>query len=122
MSKTMQGDRDCSWVRINEGYTALFWSDHWKLGQEVNTLQSRYPRLFSYAKDPWITVKELFETQDIYQNFHLPLSAQAYEDMINLQSLMESHNRVPGSKDVWFWQGSSKEYKPKIFLLSYLWF
>ena len=28
---------------------------------------------------------------------------------------MESHNRVPGSKDVWFLQGSTKEYKPKMF-------
>ena len=111
----MQNFKDCSWVQINEEDTALFWSDQWKLGDEATTLQSRYPRLFSYGKDPWVTVKELFETHDIFQNFHLALSAQAYEELLNMQSLMESHNRVPGSKDVWFLQGSTKEYKPKMF-------
>jgi hypothetical protein len=111
----MQNFRDTSWVQINEGDTALFWYDHWKIGEEVTTLQTRYPRLFSYAKDPWITVKEVFETQDLFGNFHLPLSEQAYEELITLQSLMESHSRVTGLKDVWSWQGSTREYKPKMF-------
>ena len=59
----MQNLRDCSWVQINEGDTALFWSDNWNLGSEVSSLQTRFPRLFSYAKDPWILVKEIFSTR-----------------------------------------------------------
>ena len=32
-----------------------------------------------------------------------------------IQSLMGSHNRTSGTKDVWFWQNSSKQYRPKMF-------
>ena len=41
--KVMQNLRDCSWVQINEGHTALFWSDNWNLGNEVSSLQTRFP-------------------------------------------------------------------------------
>ena len=60
------------------------WSDSWQLGQEASTLQTRFPRLFSYAKEPWIIVKEFFDSQDVFQHFHLPLSAQAFDDLVLL--------------------------------------
>ena len=71
--------------------------------------------LFSYVMDPWITVKEFFDSQDVFQHFHLPLSSQAFDDLTTLQSLMDIHNRAPGPKDVWFWHGTAKGYKPKMF-------
>ena len=52
----------------------IFCSDRWKLGDSVTTLQSRFPRLFSYVKDPWISVAEAFQAHDILDMFHLPLS------------------------------------------------
>ena len=36
--KVMQHFRDCSWVQIKEGDTALFWSDNWNLGSETSSL------------------------------------------------------------------------------------
>ena len=113
--KVMISFREFSWVEVNDGDTALFWSDSWNIGDEVSPLQSRFPRLFSYVKDPWITVKEFFSSQDIVQHFHLPLSAQAFGELILIQSMMGSHSRVSGSKDVWFWQNSSKQFRPKMF-------
>ena len=113
--KVMQHFRDCSWVQINEGDTALFWSDNWNLGSETSSLQARFPRLFSFAKDPWVLIKEIFNTQDLHQFFHLPLSAQAFDELNLIKVLMNSHSRDPSLKDCWFWQGSSKFYKPKMF-------
>ena len=60
-------------------------------------------------------LKSFFDSQDMFQHFHLPLSSQDFDDLTALQSLMDSHNRAPGSKDVWFWHGTAKGYKPKMF-------
>ena len=53
-------------MQVNVGDTALFWSDNWNLGNEVSSLQNRFSMLFSFAKDPWISVKEIFNTQDMH--------------------------------------------------------
>ena len=74
-----------------------------------------FPRLFSYVKDPWISVKEFFCSRDILRHFHLPLSAQAFGELGLIKSFMGSHNRTSGTKDVWFWQNSSKQYRAKMF-------
>ena len=113
--KVLQNFRDCSWVQVNAGDTALFWSDNWNLGNEVSSLQSRFPRLFSFAKDPWISVKAIFNSIDLYQHFHLPLSAQAFDELNLIRNMLVSHTRDDACKDLWFWQGSSKVYKPKLF-------
>lgn len=92
-----------------------FLSGCWKLGNFVASLQSRFPRLFSYAKDPWVTVKEAFNSQEISKMFHLPLSEQAYAEYLTVQTLMTTHNRIMDAKDIWFWQGTCSAYKPKTF-------
>ena len=107
--------RECAWVQINAGDTALMWSDNLHLDGQVSTLQLRFPRLFSYVKDPWITILEFLDSQDIFQHFHLPLSSQAFDDLAILQSMLGGLNRTPGSKDIWFWKGTAKGYSPKLF-------
>ena len=102
-------------MQVNAGDKALFWSDNWNLGNEVSSLQSRFPRLFSFAKDPWISVKAIFNSIDLYQHFHLPLSAQAFDELNLIRNMLVSHTRDDTCKDLWFWQGSSKVYKPKLF-------
>ena len=83
--KLMDHYRNTTWVQVNCGSTALFWSDKWKIGESVEPLQIRFPRLFSYVKDPWITVYEAFQSQDRVNMFHLPLSAQAYQEFLTAQ-------------------------------------
>ncbi|XP_073367917.1 uncharacterized protein [Aegilops tauschii subsp. strangulata] len=113
--KVMQNFRECAWVQINGGDTALMWSDNWQLDDQVSSLQFRFPRLYSYVKDPWITVQEFLDSQNMFQHFHLPLSSQAFDDLTTLQCLLGGHNRTPGSKDIWFWNGTAKGYSPKLF-------
>ena len=111
----MQNFRECAWVQINAGDTALMWSDNWQLDDQVSSLQFRFPRLFSYVKDPWITIKEFLDSQDMFQHFHLPLSSQAFDELTILQSMLGGLIRAPGSKDIWFWKGTAKGYSPKLF-------
>ena len=107
--------RNTAWVQVNCGSTALFWSDKWKIGESVEPLQIRFPRLFSYVKDPWITVYEAFQSQDMVNMFHLPLSAQAYQEFLTVQNLMVSCSRDLEAKDSWFWQGTCNAFRPKWF-------
>nr|XP_040258456.1 uncharacterized protein LOC120975813 [Aegilops tauschii subsp. strangulata] len=107
--------RECAWVQINAGDTALMWSDNLQFDGQVSSLQLRFPRLYSYVKDPWVTILEFLDSQDIFQHFHLPLSNQAFDDLTILQSMLGGLNRTPGSKDIWFWKGTAKGYSPKLF-------
>jgi len=81
----------------------------------VSSLQLRFPRLYSYVKDPWVTAMEFLGSQDIFQHFHLPLSSQAFDELTILQSMLDGLIRAPGSKDIWFWKGTAKGYSPKLF-------
>ena len=113
--KLLDQFRSTIWVQINSGTSALFWSNKWKVDETVITLQTRFPRLFSYVKDPWITVSEAFQSQNFTQLFHLPLSAHAYQECMTVQNLMANCNREVEANDIWFWQGSSQPFKPKLF-------
>lgn len=55
-------------VQVKEGDTTLFWSDVW--GDKVP--QFKYPRLFSFAIDANMSVKDVVLTQDRTTLFHLP--------------------------------------------------
>ena len=61
-----------------------------RLVESVEPLQIRFPRLFSYVKDPWILVSEAFQSQDVNQMFHLPLSVQAHVELRVLQDDVSS--------------------------------
>ena len=110
--------REVTWVKVNEGDTALFWQDKWQLGNSVLPLQHRFPRLFSFVKDALVTVKDGFSALDLISWFHLPLSEQAHNELLVLKSLMLHHERDSDLKDVWYWHGSHKPYTPKQFYVS----
>ncbi|XP_073355123.1 uncharacterized protein [Aegilops tauschii subsp. strangulata] len=113
--KVMHHFRECAWVQINAGNTALMWSDNLQFDGQVSSLPLRFPRLYSYVKDPWVTAMEFLGSQDIFQQFHLPLSSQAFDELTILQSMLDGLIRAPGSKDIWFWKGTAKGYSPKLF-------
>ena len=56
--KLLDQFREFSWVQVNQGDSALFWFDKWKIGDSVLPLQNRFPRLFSYVKDPKVSTKD----------------------------------------------------------------
>ena len=70
--------REFSWVQVNQGDTALFWFDKWKIGDSVLPLQNRFPRLFSYVKDPMVSVQDGLLCSELIAWFKLPLSEQAF--------------------------------------------
>jgi hypothetical protein len=47
-------------------------------------MSAQYPRLHSNARNNSISVKELMMQEDLDDIFVFPLSAQAYEEMIDL--------------------------------------
>ena len=62
--------------KLGDGSTVLFWSDLWN----DNVMQSKFPRLFSFAKNKKISVLQFFSNNNLQSQFHLPLSEQAYQE------------------------------------------
>jgi hypothetical protein len=44
-------------------------------------LSEKFPRLFSFAINPDISVKEIIMAQDLDSIFHLPISEQAFQEL-----------------------------------------
>lgn len=72
-------------VQINNGKSCHFWEDLW--GNDL--LSHRFPELFSFAKKKKITFAEGATQVPIHSLFHLPLSQQAHEQIIQLQVELE---------------------------------
>jgi hypothetical protein len=81
----------------------LFWDDMWN-GQ---ILRITYPELHSFAIDNQISVKSMIRAENLYSMFHLPLSAQAFEQYCDLELSIQSLT-IADDKDSWsyIWGGS----------------
>ena len=63
-------------------------------------LSHQFPRLFSYVKDKLISVKEYLLLEDPTDAYYLPLSAEAYQEYIDMTQLLQGV--VPSeSSDKW---------------------
>jgi hypothetical protein len=71
-------------VAVGRGDTVLFWTDRWCNG----TMQSLFPRLFSFALDSNLSVEEFCAEEDKADLFQLPLSQQAFGELQRLQQLL----------------------------------
>jgi hypothetical protein len=61
---------------LNSGVTVLFWTDLW----DTKILSTKWPYLFTFAKDISISIKNVLATEEIPSLFHLPLSTQAMDE------------------------------------------
>jgi hypothetical protein len=52
------------------------------------TLDVKFPRLFSFSMDKLISMKEFFSMDEMRDLFHLPLPAQAHSKFLQLHELM----------------------------------
>jgi len=75
---------------VGNGTTVLFWLDVWN----GHHLQQKLPRLFSFAKDQKISVANFLSVTDMYEHFHLPLSDQAQQEYLELQSAKLANKRT----------------------------
>ena len=78
------------------GDTILFWKDKWN----TEIFQDKYPRAFSFAKEPDISVRHLLSFERLGDVFHLPLSLEARNEVAGLQSETLNISLADG-KDVW---------------------
>jgi hypothetical protein len=61
---------------IGNGTTVLIWQDIWN----NCILQQTFPRLFSYAKNKSILAANFLTNNNIQDQFHIPLSIQAFQE------------------------------------------
>ena len=101
--KLQQQYRHICSVKVVTGSSVLFWEDTWN---GVH-LRAEYPRLYSYALDKQLSVKDVLLTADIVDLFYLPLSQQAYEELQLLQGKLNTVHIQATGKDVWqtVWPG-----------------
>jgi hypothetical protein len=82
--------------KVGSGTTVLFWSDVWN----EQHLQYKYPRLYSFGKIKDISVAQFLTHNIAQQQFHLPLSVEAFQKYQNLQQLIQQI-QITDSNDTW---------------------
>lgn len=75
-------------VWVYDGDTVLFWQDTWN----NHFLPLEFPHLFSFAKNVKITYKEAVNATSLNEVLHLPLSAEAHEQLLQLQDILQHIN------------------------------
>ena len=73
--------RGISKAIVHDGATVLMWKDLWLDA----TLDEKYQRAFSFAKNEDISVKDFLGSTSLHETFHLPLSVQAMQEIRDLQ-------------------------------------
>jgi len=91
---------------FGDGSTVLFWSDLWN----DNILESKFPRLYSFARNKNISVARFLSNNTLEAQFHLPLSEQAFQEFQSLQELIQDLQVDQNSKDSWEYIWGSMNY------------
>lgn len=102
---------------IATGDTALFWSDNWA----SDVLMARFPRLHSFAINKLASVKNILELDDPIDDFHLLLSAQAFEEFHEFNHLIHQtiSTRNADGKDLWFYSWGTHFSANKVYKLTF---
>jgi hypothetical protein len=98
--KQVDNFRGVAYVKHGTGETASFWHDSWSLGGSKQPMSQRFPRLFSYVLDDKASIAHIYQMENIMQLFYTPLSTQAFQELIDLQGLMQE-NPLSAEKDRW---------------------
>ena len=96
ITKLMPVYRGITKVTIQDGCTTLLWKYLWM----DDILASSHPRAFSYTKNEDISVQALLTADTLGETFHLPFSAQAHAELMDLQQLLTLITLDHG-KDKW---------------------
>jgi hypothetical protein len=87
--------RGVTTCKIENGTTVLFWND--------SVIQDRFCRLYTYARNKSISVAKFLSEDNMLCHFHLPLSVQAYQELMQLQELIQQL-QLPQDTDKDSWQ------------------
>lgn len=95
-------------VLIKDGQPRYFWEDLW--GDEI--FSQKFSKLYSFAEQKKIITAEGLAATPMHSLFHLPLSQQAYLQMVQLQSILDGFS-VSNLPDIWFYIWNSGYYSVK---------
>ena len=99
-------------VNLSDGRTCSLWWDIWE-GQVCAQI---YPELFSFAKIKHLSLQKVLSITSIEQLFHLPLSSEAYSQLLLLCDKLDGLH-LNSDQDIWtyIWGSplfsSSRAYK-----------
>jgi hypothetical protein len=82
---------------IGNGSTVTFWDDLWS----HDILSSKYPRLYSFAKEQKISIQRIMQKENISKVFNLPLSEQAMDELLLMQHDIQQVIFDEDSNDTW---------------------
>jgi hypothetical protein len=82
---------------IGDGAIVTFWEDIW--AGEI--LAYKFPRLFSYARNDSTSVEQIMKAEDLDSIFHLPLSQEAFDEMLQLQDHLSGVQYDQTGEDTW---------------------
>ena len=88
-----------------------FWDDLWSDG----IMSVQYPRLHSFAMDPNISVKKIMQTDDLSMLFHLPLSPQAFQELVTMQLQLQMVPYDSNTSDTWSFSWGNSQYTSRRF-------
>jgi hypothetical protein len=89
----------------------LFWKDKW-----LNTIVSdEYPRAFSYSLSEDVTVQCFLSATSLAENFNLPLSPEALQEVRNLQGDASHITIHENTQDKWTYEWASDKYSSRLF-------
>ncbi|WVZ93466.1 hypothetical protein U9M48_039444, partial [Paspalum notatum var. saurae] len=92
--------------KIGNGSSVLFWQDSWLGG----ILQDKFPALADFASDIHASVKDIQEPNDLAAIYLLPLSAQAYIELQELESLLNESQFNIHEADEWSFPGAANQF------------
>jgi hypothetical protein len=79
--------KDLTICQVNNGASTLFWHDSWL----AQPLKWQLPHLFSFAKHEFSSATHFLNLQtleDLGEHFHLPLSEEAFSELLQLQAIL----------------------------------
>lgn len=99
--------------KLGDGSTVLFWDDLWS----SNVVADLFPRLFSFASNTQVSVRDVINAEDLETLFSLPLSQEAFSELQQLQLYLQDvpYNASMGDQWSFIWSNatytSSRLYK-----------
>jgi hypothetical protein len=103
--------REISSTQIGHGGTVLFWKDKW-----LNEIVSdEYPRAYSYALSEDVTVQSFLSSNSLAENFNLPLSPEALQEVRNLHRDASQIILQENVQDKWTYEWASDKYSSRPF-------
>jgi hypothetical protein len=83
--------------QVGDGTTVLFWKDSWM----EHIASEKYPRAFSFALDADKSVQDFITAPTLADNFWLPVSSQAREEIRDLQNTSRELMLDSQDRDRW---------------------